>query len=407
MGGTIDFPEIKSAIEDAYDAGVVLVAAAGNNDTDVCYPAKYPQVISVGAVSKNFIRAGYPDWGWEPGNASNYGQTLDFVAPGTEIWSTYLNDGTIKASGTSMAAPHIAGLCALILEAQPYLTPAQVKDVLKITATDIGADGKDDYYGWGLVDALNAIDAAERYFTDSDSDEVYDAHEIYLYGTDPYDTDSDDDGLTDYYELFISISDPNDADTEDDGLTDHYEVYTSFTDPNDPDSDADGLTDGEEVYTYYTDPNDADSDDDSCPDGWEVDNGFDPNVSNGALDPDDDDLRNIDEYSIGTDPNDADTDDDLIMDGDEVFWNLDPLDDSDADDDDDNDGLTNLEEINGWYDFNDDGDYDDAGEKSVYQTKPNDADTDDDTFDDYEEQHDAIGAPYDPTDPDDHPPSWP
>ena len=58
MGGTIDFPEIKSAIEDAYDAGVVLVAAAGNNDTDVCYPAKYPQVISVGAVSKNFIRAG-------------------------------------------------------------------------------------------------------------------------------------------------------------------------------------------------------------------------------------------------------------------------------------------------------------------------------------------------------------
>lgn len=118
-------------------------------------------------------------------------------------------------------------------------------------------------------------------------------------------------------------------------------------------------------------------------------------------------MRNIDEYFVGTNPNDPDTDNDLIIDRDEVFWNLDPLDASDADDDDDGDGLTNLEEINGWYDLNDDGDYEDTGEKSVYQTKPNDADTDGDGWNDYREQYPLKGNPTDPTDPNDHPPFFP
>ncbi len=407
-GGYSDIPVIREAFEDAYDAGVVIVAAAGNDDTDIAFPANHSDIISVGAVSSDYIRAGYPDWGWGEDRVSNYGETLDFVAPGTEIWSTYLDNEIERFSGTSMAAPHVAGLCALILEAQPLLTPAQVKDVLKITATDIGTDGKDDYYGWGFINADLAINAAELYFTDTDSDEVYDAHEIYLYETDPYDTDSDDDGLNDYYELHTSLTDPNDDDSEDDGLDDNYELTTSFTDPNDDDSDNDGLTDGEEVNTYGTDPNDDDTDNDSCKDGWEVTYGYDPDDNtDGALDLDNDYLRNIDEHFIGTDPNDADTDDDGIIDGDETYWNLDPLDPDDADDDDDNDGLTNLEEINGWYDFNDDGDYDDAGEKDVYQTKPNDTDTDGDNCSDYKEQHDSIGGPYDPTDPNDHPPTWP
>lgn len=158
----------------AYDSGVVLVAGAGNDDTDISYPAIYSEVISVGAISKDHTRAGYPDSGWASGKASNYGSNLDVVAPGTAIYSSWLNNDYYNISGTSMACPHVAGLCALILEAQSLLTPSQVKDVLRMTATDLGPSGKDDYYGYGEVNATKAIDAAELYFTDSDGDDLTD-----------------------------------------------------------------------------------------------------------------------------------------------------------------------------------------------------------------------------------------
>ena len=375
------FPVVYEALEDAYDAGVVLVAAVGNNDREIATPANISQVIAVGAISKDHTLGGDPDPYWY-GGVSNTGPELDVVAPGTAIYSTYLDNSYLNASGTSIAAPHVAGLCALILEAQSILTPAQVKDILAITSTDLGTTGKDNTYGYGEVQAVKAVDAAELYFTDTDSD-----------------------GLTDAYEKYVYDTDPDDSDSDDDGLNDGYEINTSLTDPNDADCDNDGLNDGQEVNVYNTDPHDADSDNDGCSDGWEVNYGYDPLVSNGALDLDNDGLRNMDEFYIGTNPNNADTDGDLMSDGDEVYCNLNPLDNSDAFDDYDNDGLTNIEEVNGWYDINDDGDFNDSGEKTGwYVSNPYDADSDDDGWDDYDEQHGrGGGGPYDPMDPDDNP----
>ncbi|MHA1420215.1 MAG: S8 family peptidase [Candidatus Heimdallarchaeaceae archaeon] len=366
-----DYEAIHDEIIAAYQAGVVLVAAAGNeNDDELEYPARYYEVISVGAIDDEHERSLWPN-----GKGSNYDALLDVVAPGTDIYSTWTNNGYATISGTSMATPHVAGLCALMLEAQSILTPTQVRDILRITATDLGDVGKDDEFGYGEIQAVKAVDAAELYFTDTDGDDITDAYEKYVYDTDP-----------------------NDSDSDNDGLTDGYEVNTSLTDPNDSDCDDDGLFDGQEINTYSTDPWDSDSDNDGCPDKWEVDNNFNPNVANGALDLDDDDLRNIDEYYIGTDPNDDDTDGDNIIDGDEVYWNLDPLDDSDADDDNDSDGYTNEEEINGIYDPQ-------LGE--TFYTNPNEEDTDGDGWDDYQELNPRRVPDTDPTDPNDHPPTWP
>ncbi len=375
---------LYTAIYNAYCNGVILVAGAGNADREIMYPANYSEVIAVGAISQNRARAVAGDWGWGDNEASCYGPKLHVVAPGTQIYSTYLDNTYMQKSGTSMAAPHVAGTCALILEAQPSLNPSEVKDILRITAIDLGPTGKDDEYGYGEVNAERAVDAAELHFLDTDNDGLTDAYEKYVHNTNRFDSDSDNDGLTDGQEL------------------------TYGTDPNDFDSDNDGLSDGQEVNVYNTLPNDSDTDNDSMPDGWEVNNGLNPlSASDKYSDPDGEGLQNFIEYTLGTDPFDSDTDNDYLTDQEEFDWAFDPLDDDennngvrDDNDDFDYDGLTNKEEIKGWFDSNDDGDYNDAGEKSWYVTDPNDSDTDDDGWDDYFEQHPPPGwNTSDPTDP--------
>ncbi len=350
-------PVVYEALDDAYDAGVVLVAAAGNEDREIAYPANISQVIAVGAISKDHTLAGYPDPYWLEDFASCTGPELDVVAPGTAIYSTFLNNGFGNYSGTSMAAPHVAGLCALILEAQSVLTPAQVKDILAITATDLGSTGKDNSYGYGEVQAVKAVDAAELYFTDTDSDDLTDAYEKYVYDTDP-----------------------NDSDSDDDGLNDGYEINTSLTDPNDADTDNDGLDDKEEIQTYATDPHDADTDDDGMPDGWEISKNFDPLSHDSSQDADGDGASNLDEYYYGTDPNDADMDNDGMNDLEEIVYGTNPF-VNDANLDPDGDGLTNYEEV------------------TIYFTNPFSSDTDGDGWSDYLEIH-GIG-PLNPSDPND------
>ncbi|GAH91583.1 unnamed protein product, partial [marine sediment metagenome] len=126
-------------------------------------------------------------------SGSNYGNNLDLVAPGNNIYSTYLYDQYIKLNGTSMAAPHVAGLCALILQVQPLLTNQQVKEILRITTTDLGPNGRDNEYGYGEVHAVKAVDAAELYFTDTDGDDLTDSEEKYVYYTNRFDSDTDND----------------------------------------------------------------------------------------------------------------------------------------------------------------------------------------------------------------------
>jgi len=160
FGGKDDRGVIGDLCRSAYEQGIVLVAAAGNdNERRILLPAAYDEVIAVGAIDENNIR-------WDEGeDGSNYGPELDFVAPGVDIHSTQNNDFVPYGygKGTSFAVPHIAGVCALILSEHPEwprdrTRPDMVKDILISSCFDLGAPGKDEEYGYGLVNAYAIFD---------------------------------------------------------------------------------------------------------------------------------------------------------------------------------------------------------------------------------------------------------
>jgi hypothetical protein len=139
---------IQHAIRYAYNSGVLLVAAAGNNATsEKCYPAAYNEVIAVSATDRNDNLAYF----------SNYGEWIEFAAPGVSIYSTTWNDDYAYKSGTSMAAPHVSGVAALIWSAFPNMTRDQVRSRLQDTAEDLGSSGFDIYYGYGRINAGEAV----------------------------------------------------------------------------------------------------------------------------------------------------------------------------------------------------------------------------------------------------------
>ena len=175
LGGPAVYPGFQQLITDIRNAGVIIVAAAGNEDTNLpSYPAALDGVVSVSAVDINSERASY----------SNYGPTIDVAAPGGDgtpdvngdgmpdsILSTIGNDVgfgsgialTFDGSiGTSMATPHIAGVISLMKAVNPDLTPQAFDDLLKSgqITNDLGSTGRDDYFGYGLIDAQKAVSAA-------------------------------------------------------------------------------------------------------------------------------------------------------------------------------------------------------------------------------------------------------
>ena len=108
-------------------------------------------MITVSATDSNDVLAGW----------SSYGSMVSISAPGVGIWTTS-SDGTYRsASGTSFASPIVAGVVALVMSANPALSSSQVESLLFSTATDLGAAGKDIYYGYGRVDANAAVLAAK------------------------------------------------------------------------------------------------------------------------------------------------------------------------------------------------------------------------------------------------------
>jgi len=150
---------MEDATNYAYNTkGKLLVAAAGNDNTNTrLYPAAYNNVIAVSATNNNDKKASYSNWGdWIELSAPG-GDTIGGPYGKTYVLSTYLNDNYAFAAGTSMASPHAAGVAALTLSQYPTLTNTQLRTHLASTADDLGNAGWDQYFGYGRVNALNAV----------------------------------------------------------------------------------------------------------------------------------------------------------------------------------------------------------------------------------------------------------
>ena len=128
--------------------GGVVTASAGNNGTFISSPDN-PYILTVTATNV------YDQlYAW-----SNTGNNLDLSAPG-QVYTTIPGADYTNAAGTSFSAPIVAGVAALVMSANPSLSPAQVQDVLKRSADDLGPAGWDSSYGWGRVNASRAVSLA-------------------------------------------------------------------------------------------------------------------------------------------------------------------------------------------------------------------------------------------------------
>ena len=147
LGGTEPSALLEAAIGYAAAHGVTVIAATGDSGTSgVSYPAAYPSVIAVGATDGNNQIASF----------STFGDAVDLVAPGVDVYSTYPG-GYAQFSGTSVAAAHVSGVAALLASLPAFDTPDKIRAALEATALDLGEPGWDPYYGFGLVQAYDAL----------------------------------------------------------------------------------------------------------------------------------------------------------------------------------------------------------------------------------------------------------
>jgi len=159
--------EIHLAIDHAWSKGALIVAAAGNAGVGTLdYPARLPEVVSVAAIDESGRRASF----------SNYGPGLDLSAPGSRIVT--LNGGVNQPNqpngvhylqGTSFSTPFVSGIAGLLLSAEPGLTNVQLWNILNMTAVQPVGSGYNPNYGWGVVNARNAIAALNQPLISVDS----------------------------------------------------------------------------------------------------------------------------------------------------------------------------------------------------------------------------------------------
>merc|ERR1711983_738334 len=132
-----------------YNDGILFVAAAGNGgSSSKLYPASYPALMSVAAIDSSKNKASF----------SQYNDQVEIAAPGVSVKSTLPDDKYASWSGTSMATPHVAGVAGLLWLYFPECKNYEIRNVMAATAKDLGADGCDTSYGYGLVQAKKAYE---------------------------------------------------------------------------------------------------------------------------------------------------------------------------------------------------------------------------------------------------------
>lgn len=151
LGASTGSSLLADACQAAANDGLLIVAAAGNDGGPVIYPARYDSVIAVGATDSSNV---VPSW-------SNKGAEVEVVAPGVSVLSAYKGGQYKVLSGTSMATPHVAGICALMLGMSDPLPPANPRATLDGTADDLYEPGRDSTSGYGLADAEEAVLGAQ------------------------------------------------------------------------------------------------------------------------------------------------------------------------------------------------------------------------------------------------------
>ncbi|MFP8951741.1 S8 family serine peptidase [Natrialbaceae archaeon A-arb3/5] len=168
LGGSDEAQVLEDALAYAYERGVLIVAAAGNDGSvgGVDYPAGYDECIAVGATDD---RDEVPDW-------SARGDGIELVAPGEDVLSTKPDDEYVSLSGTSMSTPHVAAIGAqLMSRGLPHVEnvddvddPGGARAVLRETAEDVGFD--EDEQGYGLLNAFDAFEQLEPVSTEDVTD---------------------------------------------------------------------------------------------------------------------------------------------------------------------------------------------------------------------------------------------
>jgi serine protease len=149
LGGPENSAAEENAFDDAYAAGVLSIAAAGNDGTTaLSYPASYGSVVSVAAIDSGRRRASF----------SQRNSQVEIAAPGVGVLSTLPGNKYEAWSGTSMATPHVAGVAALVWGHFPSCSAAEIRAALNASAEDLGTAGRDNNFGYGLVRAKAAAD---------------------------------------------------------------------------------------------------------------------------------------------------------------------------------------------------------------------------------------------------------
>ena len=152
---------LKDAVEEANDRGMLIISSAGNTgEREVRYPAAFEGVIGVGAVNSAKRIESY----------STLGDHVSIVAPGASVYTTSLYSGYASVTGTSFAAPQVAGTAALIWSVAPNISSSDVRQILFQSAQDLGEPGKDFVYGNGLLNTEAAVNLAKEKNARSNSD---------------------------------------------------------------------------------------------------------------------------------------------------------------------------------------------------------------------------------------------